>query len=99
MADKESSDYENYLKHKTAYAMRSCDHYKGKAKEVGSNCGAFMEQLLLGDFPWAKRKQAQKVLRLADPVRTSIYDTAAGTLHLIIMTFTASFTTRHDTIA
>jgi transposase len=61
-----STDYEDYPKHKTAYAMRNCDYYIGKAKEVGTNCGSFMEQLLSGDFPWSKLRQAQKLIRLSE---------------------------------
>jgi transposase len=63
---KRSTDYEDYPKHKTAYAMRNCDYYIGKAKEVGTNCGSFMEQLLSGDFPWSKLRQAQKLIRLSE---------------------------------
>lgn len=63
---KRSTDYEDYPTHKTAYAMRSCDHYIDKAKGIGSSCGDFMEQLLSGDFPWSKLRQAQKLLRLPE---------------------------------
>lgn len=68
---KRSTDYEDYPKHKTAYAMRNCDYYIGKGKEVGTNCGAFMEQLLSGDFPWSKLRQAQKLLRLSEKYGTA----------------------------
>ena len=61
-----STDYEDYPKHKTHYAMRNCDYYLSKGKEIGANCGAFMEQLLSGDFPWSKLRQAQKLLRLSE---------------------------------
>lgn len=63
---KRSTDYEDYPKHKTHYAMRNCDYYIGKGKEVGAHCGAFMEQLLSGDFPWSKLRQAQKLIRLSE---------------------------------
>lgn len=63
---KRSTDYEDYPKHKTHYALRNCDYYIGKGKEVGANCGAFMEQLLSGDFPWSKLRQAQKLIRLSE---------------------------------
>jgi transposase len=68
---KRSTDYEDYPKHKTAYAMRNCDYYIRKAKEAGSNCGSFMEQLLSGDFPWSKLRQAQKLIRLSDQYGTA----------------------------
>jgi hypothetical protein len=61
-----STDYEDYPKHKTAYAMRNCDYYIKKAKEVGPQCGKYMEELLSGDFPWSKLRQAQKLLRLSE---------------------------------
>ena len=35
----------------------------------------------------------------ANAARPAIYADATGTSHLIIATFTASFTTRHETIA
>ena len=67
---KRSTDYEDYPKHKTQYAMRNCDYYIGKAKEAGTSCGSFMEQLLSGDFPWSKLRQAQKLLRLSEKYGT-----------------------------
>jgi hypothetical protein len=63
---KRSTDYQDYPKEKTAYAMRSCTYYIEKAEEIGSSCKAFMERLLVGDFPWARLRQAQKLLRLPD---------------------------------
>ena len=63
---KRSTDYEDYPTHKTAYAMRNCDYYIAKGKEAGTNCGSFMEQLLSGDFPWSKLRQAQKLIRLSE---------------------------------
>jgi len=75
---KRSTDYEDYPKHKTPYAMRSCDHYISKAKEVGTNCGVFMEQLLSGDFPWSKLRQAQKLLRLSEKYGAARMEQACG---------------------
>lgn len=63
---KRSTDYTDYPKEKTAYAMRSCTYYIEKAEEVGASCKAFMELLLEGDFPWARLRQAQKLLRLPE---------------------------------
>lgn len=68
---KRSTDYEDYPAHKTPYAMRNCDYYIAKAKEAGSNCGSFMEQLLSGDFPWSKLRQAQKLIRLSEKYGTA----------------------------
>jgi hypothetical protein len=46
--------------------MRNCDYYIGKAKEMGAQCGSYMEELLSGDFPWSKLRQAQKLIRLSE---------------------------------
>jgi hypothetical protein len=63
---KRSTDYGDYPKEKTPYAMRSCTYPIEKAEEIGSSCKAFMELLLAGDFPWARLRQAQKLLRLPE---------------------------------
>lgn len=67
---KRSTDYEDYPKHKTGYAMRSCDYYIGKAREIGAQCGTYTEELLSGDFPWSKLRQAQKLIRLSEKYGT-----------------------------
>lgn len=67
---KRSTDYEDYPKDKAAYAMRSCDYYIGKAKEFGAHCGGYMEELLSGDFPWSRLRQAQKLIRLSEKYGT-----------------------------
>jgi len=64
-AGNRSTDYGDYPKEKTPYAMRSCEYYIQKAREVGRGCGRFAEKLLSGDFPWSKLRQAQKLLQLA----------------------------------
>jgi len=61
---KRSTDFSDYPKEKTAYAMRSCSYHIEKAEEIGNSCKKFMELLLAGDFPWARLRQAQKLLRL-----------------------------------
>jgi len=63
---KRSTDFNDYPKEKTAYAMRSCTYHIEKAEEIGSSVKAFMEILLEGDFPWARLRQAQKLLRLPE---------------------------------
>ena len=72
------TDYEDYPKHKTAYAMRNCDYYIAKGKEVGTNCGAFIGQLLSGDFPWSKLRQAQKLIRLSEQYGTERIEKACS---------------------
>lgn len=59
-----ATDYDDYPKEKTPYAMRNCTYYIDKGKEVGDNCHRFMEKLLSGVFPWCKLRQAQKLKRL-----------------------------------
>jgi hypothetical protein len=59
-----SIDYDDYPKEKSAYAMRNCEYYIQKARGMGSNCGKFAQELLSGDFPWSKLRQAQKLIAL-----------------------------------
>jgi len=75
---KRATDYEDYPKHKTGYAMRSCDYYIGKAKEIGTHCGSYMEELLSGDFPWSRLRQAQKLIRLAEQYGTERIEQACS---------------------
>lgn len=75
---KRSTDYEDYPQHKTGYAMRSCDYYLGKAREIGTQCGVYMEELLSGDFPWSRLRQAQKLIRLAEQYGTERIEQACS---------------------
>lgn len=75
---KRSTDYNDYPKHKTHYAMRNCDYYIDKAKEVGTHCGRFAAELLSGDFPWSKLRQAQKLIRLSDQYGTQRIEQACS---------------------
>lgn len=63
---KRSTDFDDYPKDKSAYAMRDVEYYKLKASENGEKQGEFMAELLNGDVPWAFIRQAQKLLRLND---------------------------------
>jgi hypothetical protein len=63
---KRSTDYTDYPKEKTPYAMRSCTYYVDKAGEIGASARRFAELLLSGTFPWTKLRQAQKLVRLPD---------------------------------
>lgn len=60
-----STDYDDYPKQLGAYARRSPDYMIAEAKKLGTSIGRFTEELLTGNFPWAKLRQAQKLLRLA----------------------------------
>jgi hypothetical protein len=63
---KRSTNYDDYPKDKSAYAMRDVEYYKRKAAENGEKQGEFMAELLSGDVPWAFIRQAQKLLKLND---------------------------------
>jgi len=64
-AGKRSTDYRDYPPERAPYAMRDPDAIVEEAKRRGKSIGRFAEVLLAGDFPWAKLRQAQKLLRLA----------------------------------
>jgi transposase len=60
------TDYEDYPQEKTAYAMRDPERLIRQARQQGTHIGRFAQALLAGTFPWAKLRQAQKLIRLAD---------------------------------
>jgi len=59
-----ATDYDDYPPERAAYAMRDPDRMIRDARMHGDNLGCFMTELLAGPFPWAKLRQAQKLLRL-----------------------------------
>jgi transposase len=61
-----STDYTDYPTEQTPYAMRAPDASIRRATEVGPAVGQFVTVLLSGTFPWARLRQAQKLLRLAE---------------------------------
>jgi transposase len=61
-----STDYTDYPTEQTPYAMRAPDACIRRATEVGPAVGQFVTVLLSGTFPWARLRQAQKLLRLAE---------------------------------
>lgn len=63
-AGKRSTDASDYPPERAAYAMRDPDSIVAEARRRGEGIGRFTEQLLAGPFPWAKLRQAQKLLRL-----------------------------------
>lgn len=75
---KRSTDFADYPKEKSAYAMRDVEYYIRTAKSRGENQGAFMEQLLSGDVPWAFIRQAQALLRLGDKYGATRVETACS---------------------
>ena len=71
-----STDYVDYPKEKTPYAMRSCQYYIRKATAMGMYCGEFTQTLLSGDFPWSKLRQAQKLIHLGEKYGKERVDSA-----------------------
>lgn len=61
-----STDHEDYPKELTAYTLRDPNRLIRQGAQHDQYIGKFMEQLLSGAFPWAKLRQAQKLLRLGD---------------------------------
>jgi len=61
-----STDYTDYPAERAPYAMRAPDACVRQAEQVGPAVGQFTRVLLSGTFPWARLRQAQKLLRLAE---------------------------------
>jgi hypothetical protein len=61
-----STDYADYPAELAPYAMRDPEAIVREAQRQGEHVGRWVEQLLAGPFPWAKLRQAQKLLRLAN---------------------------------
>jgi transposase len=61
-----ATDYTDYPAERAAYAMRAPDACVRQAAQVGPAVGQFVQVLLSGTFPWARLRQAQKLLRLAE---------------------------------
>ena len=61
-----ATDYTDYPTERAAYAMRAPDACIRQAEHLGPALGQFTTVLLSGTFPWARLRQAQKLLRLAE---------------------------------
>jgi hypothetical protein len=61
-----STDPQDYPPELTPYTTRAPDRLCRQAAELGASIGAFAEKLLGGPLPWAKVRQAHKLLRLAE---------------------------------
>lgn len=72
------TDFADYPSEKSAYAMRDASGLIRRAKAHGAAMGAFAEKLLSGTYPWARLRQAQKLLRLADKYGAARVDTACA---------------------
>ena len=63
---KRSTDPTDYPVGKSAYALRSVDGVRRRARELGEHVGTFADRLLGGALPWAKLRQGYGLLRLCD---------------------------------
>ncbi len=61
-----ATDYADYPAARAPYAMRAPDACIRQAEGLGPAIGQFTTVLLSGTFPWARLRQAQKLLRLAE---------------------------------
>jgi hypothetical protein len=61
-----ATDYDDYPKELAPYAMRDPDRMIREARDQGRHIGRFMQRLLAGTFPWARLRQAQRLLRLGN---------------------------------
>jgi hypothetical protein len=61
-----ATDPADYPPERATYALRSPERVLAQARELGPSVGCFAERLLAGPLPWAKLRQGQKLLRLAD---------------------------------
>ena len=71
-----STDQADYPPELTAYTLRSPDYLRRQCAELGEAVGVFAGQLLGGTLPWAKMRQAQKLLRLGERYTASRLDAA-----------------------
>lgn len=61
-----SIDHEDYPENRAAYSRRDPERLIAYADDVGAAAGTFARALLEGPTPWAKLRQAQALLRLAN---------------------------------
>jgi hypothetical protein len=61
-----STDYTDYPAERMPYALRAPDTCIRQGQAIGPAVGQFVSVLLSGTFPWARLRQAQKLLRLAE---------------------------------
>lgn len=71
-----ATDVADYPTERATYALRAPDRVRQHARDLGPAIGAFADQLLEGPLPWAKLRQGQKLLRLAERYSASRLDDA-----------------------
>lgn len=72
------TDHNDYPPEKTAYTLRDPNRMIREGYRHGEEIGRFMERLLEGTFPWAKLRQAQKLLRLVEKYGGQRVSSACG---------------------
>ena len=70
------TDQADYPQELTGYTTRAPDHLRARASALGEQIGTFATQLLSSDLPWAKLRQGQKLLKLADRYGTDRLEAA-----------------------
>ena len=73
-----STDSDDYPQERTAYALRAPDRLIRQAEVLGPRIGAFATRLLDGPLPWAKLRQGQKLIKLADRYTAERLDAACA---------------------
>jgi hypothetical protein len=61
-----ATDPADYPTELTIYTQRAPDRVRHQAHALGSSIGDLADRLLTGTLPWAKLRQGQKLLRLAE---------------------------------
>jgi hypothetical protein len=61
-----ATDHDDYPAERTTYTQRDPARLIRQAETHGEHVGRFTAALLAGVFPWAKLRQAQRLLRLGD---------------------------------
>lgn len=73
-----STDPDDYPPERTAYALRAPDRLIRQAEVLGPSIGTFATRLLDGSLPWAKLRQGQKLIKLADRYTAERLDAACA---------------------
>jgi transposase len=73
-----ATDPDDYPPERTAYALRAPDRLIRQAEQLGPHIGTFAARLLAGPLPWAKLRQAQQLVRLADRYTAARLDAACA---------------------
>jgi transposase len=72
------TDPDDYPPERAAYALRAPERFVRQAEALGPSVGAFAARLLAGPLPWAKLRQAQRLVRLAERYTAARLDAACA---------------------